>query len=772
MPAVLRRPIAAALFPFVLAAASAPDAGGAAALAPLPRGHAGRVDFAPDVEGSAWARAATYKAGFERGGASYVPFLGAHAPRNFPVTFRLEGVELSGSDVPFERGVAPRRTGDQGRIVAYDRGTLVERYETAPESVEQTFVFEHLESRGELALSISAETELRAQDTADGFEFRNDHGAVRYGRATAIDASGARCAAATTLEGVGIRIVVPASFVERARLPLTIDPVITTFFVDATTEDDFDPDVAYDATTNHYLAVYEEVFSASDHDVVATLLDAAGTVLDSSLVDSPLSEDWRKPRVANHDVANQFLVVAESGSAIDARTTGAAALSFGAVIPVAAIGNDPDVGGDPSTLPASYCVVYEQFLTEIGYAIKSVIVDTDGTLGLEQTLNFAGPGVPLGRSPSISKSNNNGDEWSVVWEQLTSGTNGDIFGCRIFHDGTISVPKFPIDTSASDDRHPAASTEMNSNDRWLAVWEREGINRNIVARFLDGSTGLDFVDLSSLEGNSPIADQYSASVDCDGRAFAIAYTEWVSFPSPDEDVCVATLTPVGDQLVLSEGHRVFSASTTVDEHAVQIASNEGSDGAPGRFIAVWGVATGGTQFGDIEGGLYDAQDFTSFCAPGQAGVLPCPCANPPSAVGRGCDNSSSTGGAILSQSGTASLATDTMVLTTSNERPTALSIVAQFTTLAPAGLQFGMGVRCASGTLKRLYSKTASSGSITAPQGGDLSVSARSAAVGDPLVAGTTRYYLVFYRDPNVLGGCAANLTFNATQTGAVTWWP
>jgi hypothetical protein len=65
-------------------------------------------------------------------------------------------------------------------------------------------------------------------------------------------------------------------------------------------------------------------------------------------------------------------------------------------------------------------------------------------------------------------------------------------------------------------------------------------------------------------------------------------------------------------------------------------------------------------------------------------------------------------------------------------------------------------------------------GSITAPSygAGDLQVSARSAALGDTILAGQSRWYLVYYRDPIVLGGCPASSTFNATQTGRVTWSP
>ena len=90
--------------------------------------------------------------------------------------------------------------------------------------------------------------------------------------------------------------------------------------------------------------------------------------------------------------------------------------------------------------------------------------------------------------------------------------------------------------------------------------------------------------------------------------------------------------------------------------------------------------------------------------------------------------------------------------------------------LAASGLVFGQGVRCVGGTLKRLYTKTAVGGSITAPSGADPTVSARSATLGDMIQAGQSRWYLVYYRDPIVLGGCPASSTFNATQTGQVAW--
>jgi hypothetical protein len=150
--------------------------------------------------------------------------------------------------------------------------------------------------------------------------------------------------------------------------------------------------------------------------------------------------------------------------------------------------------------------------------------------------------------------------------------------------------------------------------------------------------------------------------------------------------------------------------------------------------------------------------------------MACPCGNPPANSPRGCENSSGTGGAQLVSSGVASLSNDTLHFVTNGERPTATSIVLQGTVEVTNGTTFGMGVRCVGGTLKRLYVKTAAGGSISAPGPGDLSVSARSAQLNAPIAAGTSRWYAVYYRDPNVLGGCSAASTFNITQTQMVNW--
>jgi hypothetical protein len=190
-------------------------------------------------------------------------------------------------------------------------------------------------------------------------------------------------------------------------------------------------------------------------------------------------------------------------------------------------------------------------------------------------------------------------------------------------------------------------------------------------------------------------------------------------------------------------------------------------------------ATGGS-LGGSSAGNYDiwlarfSPSLPLLCEPGIGSVIACPCSNPPSGPGRGCDNSSTTGGASLSATGEAQLTPDTLVFTAQGEKPTAPSVLLQGTSGVSLGVVFGQGVRCVGGTLNRLYTRAAIGGAVTLPDVtiGDPSVSARSAALGDPILAGQSRWYAVYYRDPIVLGGCSSLSTYNTGPTMRAFWAP
>ena len=129
-------------------------------------------------------------------------------------------------------------------------------------------------------------------------------------------------------------------------------------------------------------------------------------------------------------------------------------------------------------------------------------------------------------------------------------------------------------------------------------------------------------------------------------------------------------------------------------------------------------------------------------------------------------------GARLAAEGGAFLSRDTLRLTASGEREASLSVFFQGgVETAPA--TFGDGIACLGGQLVRLYLHTAVGGTASGPRGADLPVSARSAALGDPIAAGEVRIYHVIYRDP-APGFCPgpSGSTVNATNGIRVLWGP
>jgi hypothetical protein len=160
-------------------------------------------------------------------------------------------------------------------------------------------------------------------------------------------------------------------------------------------------------------------------------------------------------------------------------------------------------------------------------------------------------------------------------------------------------------------------------------------------------------------------------------------------------------------------------------------------------------------------------DNQSFCAGDGTLATPCPCFNF-GLPGQGCDNSIGTGGALLSVTG--STMPDTMVLLSAGELPSVTSVFLQGTADIANGVVFGDGVRCAGGSLKRLAVKNAVNGAVLYPNLNDLSISARSAQLGDPIASGSSRYYQVYYRDPVVAFCGPPSSTFNVSSAIRIDW--
>jgi Tol biopolymer transport system component len=325
---------------------------------------------------------------------------------------------------------------------------------------------------------------------------------------------------------------------------------------------------------------------------------------------------------------------------------------------------------------------------------------------------------------------------------------------------------FSYEPAISEDGRFVAYTSSASN---LVPGDTNGVWDVFVRDLFNQTTECASVSAAGVFGDYSSGQ---ATISADGR--------FVAFTSGAGNLCAGDTNLCRDGFVrdrlLGTTERV-TVSTTGQQSVT--SAEMACISADGRFV-VFTTDSQGLVAGDNNGVgddfIHDrrAAGFASLCDPGLNNVIACPCGNSPSGAGRGCDNSSFTGGAVLSASGIAYLSTDSLAFTTNDEKASATSVLLQGDALVSTGLVFGQGVRCVGGQLRRMYVKIAANGSVTAPDlgAGDPTVSARSAQLGAPIQPGQPYYYLVYYRDPIVLGNCSAAHTFNATQTGSVTYWP
>jgi hypothetical protein len=733
-------------------------------------------------DGAIWVRGTNWKASFTRDAATFIPLFGAKAPQNYPITFTLDGAERGDAPVALVSAHPAERTGAR---VDIDRGGLVERYDMAPDHLEQSFVFESLPAAaGDLVVRLNVETELAMRpDGSGGIDFSNDLGRVHYGGAKVFDAAGREEALVGVLEDGRYELRVSESFLAGATFPVVVDPVLLVFTVDDSGDHDYDPDVAFDALSNRYIVVYEEEASATDHDVYTRIFNGSGTLLSGAYVDVT-TQDWREPSVANNALNSEFLVAAsvkpQAGALwrISGRTVKPSTHALGAVTQISEnIGYDmfhPTVGGDGTfTAPVYYLVVYQRNFSSSDTDVHARLVAPGGA-NVGAPVYIDDTGGTLDFLPQVSKSDgaapSTTQEWSVVWSRVKNANDWDVYGAQLSWDASILDAPYAIDTSTNDDRDVEVSSILDGgNSNFVRRPHMVVLTRgyDVVYSVFRGAAYVTSGNLSDLEQNGLQSEiQWLPVVETDGHKFAIAYTESYQGTS-DMDTWITTVELAGNEVIPSEIHQQLGYTTYI-ESAPALASRHGGGGGEWDFWAVWQTLVPPSYEGDIDAAVFSAPVFTSICNP-EVDAIACPCGNSPAVYGRGCENSAGTGGAHLAGVGAASA--DTVVLTASSMLPSVTTVFLQGTSYLgwQGGAPFGDGVRCIGGQILRLAIKQSSGGTASFPQFGDPSIQTRSSQLGAPIALGSQRYYQAYYRDPASFA-CAGNATFNTTNGILITW--
>lgn len=557
-----------------------------------------------------------YRARFDRRGAEFTPFLGSDAERAWPVSFVLAGAAVGGVDLPVA-AATPERC---GRLVTFARGAADELYELRADGAEQRFVFRSLPARGELCLRIDVDSDLRAEEVADGVLFAGPRGGVHYGLAVAIDAHGERVAMTTYCVDGALELRVPAEFVAAAALPLVVDPLIQprSMFRNGTTALG-NLDLAYDASVGEWIAVWDAAFHANNYDVYAQRLGAGANPIGGAIVVEAGATSWRKPRIANLPGGDNFLVVAEADDVasspwIQARklTIANNSVSLGTHFDIARSGQNgapigsftnPDVGGDGVTI-GYWNVVYE-YGAAPDRDIHMRLVGPNGNLVGAQATLLAATAYDE-RGPRVSKSNGGqntpSQTWGVLWERRVTLGNGagdfsKVWGALVTWNGSqrslLGQTSWPVFDTAVEGRGGydiSSPTDEIGGQRYLMAVESRPTateGHNLFGMVFShqglGGAAVDLMHVTSLPFVLTSKDQHSPAIDCDGTRFALTFTH--DFSATDTDAYIATYARSPAGAIVAHEAPIVLGNTTEDEDGTAICSRRSDGGEPGRYLA-------------------------------------------------------------------------------------------------------------------------------------------------------------------------------------------
>jgi fibronectin type 3 domain-containing protein len=248
-----------------------------------------------------------FGATFDRGSVAFalsarLPGIGR--PR---LEYRLASIQVGDQALAGGGPVAPRV--DPGEsIVRYQRGEVEERYTPRGDEVEQDFVIRSLPAgRGPITVTGSVQTNLtppaagssstELSFTADGREV------LRVAKAVAIDGAGRRLPLNLTWDQGQISMTVPGAWVAEARLPITIDPVVsgptsirTYAQLGVTGPMSLS---AYNSTDNCWLLSWCEPFGASSQtDLLAQRVSSTGAALGALMTLAATADEEFGPAVS------------------------------------------------------------------------------------------------------------------------------------------------------------------------------------------------------------------------------------------------------------------------------------------------------------------------------------------------------------------------------------------------------------------------------------------------------------------------------------------
>lgn len=482
-----------------------------------------------------------YRAEFLDDGMRFVPALGRTVTRSLPLEFRMETIGR-GADVLVDTQLARAVRSSGGNTVRYMHAAqagVVERYDVRADGLELSFGFERRPAgSGDLVVRGRVQTDLApgVATHEGGLWFAAPGGGgVTIGAVSGVDANGWQVAGSIRLVGEQVEFNLPGAFVDQARYPIVLDPLVGATINIGVGWDDMNPDVAYDAGTDTYLVVWQREFSGSDIDLRSQRVSGTGLLVGGVAAVTTSADVNINPTVANVNLRDRFLVCWQVGPSvfgpwdIVGRTVAAADGSTSAVVTIAGDAGisetDPDAGGESTNVDDDALVVWDHGL---------------GTSGAQVTLPSTGDPsvlttfvVATGNTddfPTISKSGGSAGRYVVAWQRDFGGSSGlDIRAAAIDRNGTL-LDTFQAITSTLTQNELYPDVDGDGG-RWAIVFQRQEATGSAehdiycVPLVLDTGTGQLSQGVAAAVEADASDDEIQPAVAFLGAKFAVTWTD-------------------------------------------------------------------------------------------------------------------------------------------------------------------------------------------------------------------------------------------------------
>ncbi|HVK65949.1 MAG TPA: hypothetical protein VM694_15815 [Polyangium sp.] len=534
-----------------------------------------------------------YEVTYHAGSFDVAPRPGDHSAT---AAARFRTVDVARGGAHLDGAPSPRVAPDGHLSIA--RGAVEEHLRNAEGGVELSYSFaERPAGAGDLVVRIEVSGMAPSGETASGHHFV-DPGTnlgVKFGKATWIDARGAKTDVPVRVAGGSLELTVPADAIDASAYPAVLDPILSPevgmdapLLVQPANQQE-DPAIAYGG--GQYLVVWQDRRAYEDH-IYATRVQPDGTVLDEYGIDLGRGTN---PAVASD--GQDFLVTYESlQNVYAARVTSTGQVAGGEITISAGPKREwnPDVAFDGTNYVLvwddrrnytnSRTDVYRARVTPAG-----VLLDPTGVLTATDLDN---PSLGSGREPAVAS---NGQGSLIIWDDVR------IFGARIDPQGNpIDTMPFAVSPPVVGDDRDEAPALAFVHGAYMVAWTRGNTNdpQTVSAARVDPNgvvldpTGV--VVTQTADENTYFTN---IAVGSDGQDAVVLFTkgvhenEWGSYRVRlDSQAALLDATPV----VLaadSRGHAI----TVAPAPSLAVYSDDGTSDGPAEdtFLAGTRLAPGG-----------------------------------------------------------------------------------------------------------------------------------------------------------------------------------